>query len=635
MSILKFGLVGLLNTAIGFSIIMVALAVGIGDYAANALGYGAGLTISYVLNRHWTFAVRGPVSPTEILRFIAAFVIAYAANLLVLAVCRGAGLIEQPLVHLAGLALYSMLFYCLTRFCVFGVAPRHWPSTTPRSMLRHTPELLLGLTAGLAFLILRNIPITHDVVWQYWIARQLLGGAILYKDIWEINPPLWFWSAVPIQYATELFHLPPFRLLILVVIGSGAVSSFLVGHLASGFSPVRRAAMMQLAFWLTVILPIYDFGQREQLALICALPYAALIARRYAGLAVPMALAALVGMLAAYGFALKHYFALIPVLLELWLFLRVRREWRPIRPETVILAVCALAYAVSILLFAPAFFTNIVPMVQAAYHGYESSWAMLLARPWVVIWVCIAAYFLVYCRAFRSQAEPMVSAFLIVALSFAIAYFLQRKGWLYHSAPVTGAIALALGVRLGMADLRRVIPLGMGLVLLALPVTLPFLTGQYSNYLRAEIDPILARIPAGEPVFIAAADPMWGWPVLEDHRLVWPSRLYAYWMIPAIAHGEIIGPNPEPLRSLAKQVQDEAALELRCAPPALIIFERRRNYIYQPASFDVRGFFMRKPDIRTFLNENYREITPTRSLYLYRRVKEVRPAHDPACPVIS
>src|SRR5690606_5448593 len=72
-----------------------------------------------------------------------------------------------------------------------------------------------------------------------------------------------------------------------------------------------------------------------------------------------------------------------------------------------------------------------------------------------------------------------------------------------------------------------------------------------------------------------------------------PQVRYAYWMIPAIAHGEVTGPNPEPLRSLARRVQDEAALEMRCAPPALIIFERRRNYIYQPSAFDVRGFFMR------------------------------------------
>lgn len=634
MEIIKFGLVGLLNTVIGFTTIVIALGLGVGDYAANVLGYSVGLAISYVLNRYWTFAIRGPNSSAEILRFGGAFIIAYAVNLLVLVTCRAAGLIEQPGVHLTGMALYSILFYWLNRSYVFGNGSLRLQSVSLQSSYRHIPELFLFLAAIAAFLVLRNIPITHDVVWQFWIARQLLGGATLYRDIWEINPPLWFWSAVPIQYVSELLHILPLRLLIPIVIGIGALSAFLVGHLASGLSPFKRCVTMLLVFWLVIIVPIYDFGQREQLVLICTLPYAALIAKRYSGLTVPTALAIFIGAFAAYGFALKHYFVLIPVLLELWLFLRDRREWRLIRPETLVLAACALVYGVGVLLFAPTFITHMVPMVQSAYHGYESSWTMILVRPWVIIWLSIAAYFLVYRRAFGTLAEPMVSALLIVAIGFAVAYLLQSKGWQYHSVPVTGSIALALGIRIGMGDLRRAIPLVLGLGFLALPISLPFLTGQYSNFLRAEIDPIMAKLPDGEPVFIAASNPKWGWPVLEDHRLVWPSRLFAYWMIPAIAHGEVIGPNPEQLRILAKQVQDEAALEMRCASPALIIFERRRTNIYQPSNFDVRGFFMRKPEIRTFLEQNYREISPTRSLYMYRRVKHVEPITDAACPVI-
>src|SRR3546814_6831302 len=48
--------------------------------------------------------------------------------------------------------------------------------------------------------------------------------------------------------------------------------------------------------------------------------------------------ATLVGCLAAFGFALKHYFVLAPILLELWLLMGAKRNWRPFRPETVTLA---------------------------------------------------------------------------------------------------------------------------------------------------------------------------------------------------------------------------------------------------------------------------------------------------------
>jgi hypothetical protein len=107
-------------------------------------------------------------------------------------------------------------------------------------------------------------------------------------------------------------------------------------------------------------------------------------------------------------------------------------------------------------------------------------------------------------------------------------------------------------------------------------------------------------------------------------------------MIPAIAHAEVSGPNPAPLRALAKRIQEEAALEIRCSSPALILFERRPNYIYQPPSFDVRGFFLRRSDIRSYLAHNYREEKPMPWLYLYRRVTPRDPTSpNPKCPNFS
>ena len=42
-----------------------------------------------------------------------------------------------------------------------------------------------------------------DVIWQMWVARQLLGGTELYSQINEVNPPLWFWMAVPVEAAAQ------------------------------------------------------------------------------------------------------------------------------------------------------------------------------------------------------------------------------------------------------------------------------------------------------------------------------------------------------------------------------------------------------------------------------------------------
>src|SRR5690606_34756006 len=85
-------------------------------------------------------------------------------------------------------------------------------------------------------------------------------------------------------------------------------------------------------------------------------------------------------------FALKHYFVVVPVLLELWLIVRRRADWRPIRPETVVLAGAALAYGLSIALFAKGFFDVIVPMVGLAYENFRYSPISLLLSKNPVLW---------------------------------------------------------------------------------------------------------------------------------------------------------------------------------------------------------------------------------------------------------
>lgn len=124
MAVVKFALVGFLNTAVGLVIVMTALALDFNDFAANALGYGLGLVVSYCLNRYWTFAAKAPPSLNELTLFGCAFAIAYSANLLVLAAFRAEGFIDQPLAHFSGLAVYSALFYALSRNVVFGEGRR-------------------------------------------------------------------------------------------------------------------------------------------------------------------------------------------------------------------------------------------------------------------------------------------------------------------------------------------------------------------------------------------------------------------------------------------------------------------------------------------------------------------------------
>jgi hypothetical protein len=174
--------------------------------------------------------------------------------------------------------------------------------------------LLVGIL--FAYILLHSIPVSHDVICQMWIARQLLGGAALYTDILELNPPLWFWMAVPVEWVAQAFGLPSTEAIVAAVFLMITAALFLLAVLLADKPPVTRAMLLAAAFLAMVLLQLPHFAQREHLSLIGAVAYLALIARRIDERETDWRAAAAVGLIGGMGFALKHYFVLVPVLLE-------------------------------------------------------------------------------------------------------------------------------------------------------------------------------------------------------------------------------------------------------------------------------------------------------------------------------
>jgi len=616
--------VGLLNTAFGYSLILLGLWLGAGDYAANAAGYAGGLMLAYALHRRWTFGVKAPANYHEAGRFMLAALLAYAVNLGVIYLARTMGGAHNPLTQALAMAAYSLSFFVLTRFLVFAGTASGTDSGTQEGgqahRASHYPEWVLVGVAFLAWLFLRHLQLVGDVVWQFWIARQLLGGARLYADIWEVNPPLWFWSAVPVEWLAERVGLGWSSLLVMLVVGLGVLSAWLVAQLTDLPRPRDRLCVLLLVFAVAIILPMAGTGQREQLALLASLPYAALIARRHAGLAVPLTLALGVGLLGAYGFALKHYFTLVPLVLEVWLGLRLRNNWRPWRPELAVLIALAATYAACILIFAPEFFTTMVPMVQAAYYSTLPPIYTVFIKPYVVFWLMAALFLLAMRNEPLKETTATMAAFysavLLAAACFALGYFVQRRGWDYHSVSATCALAMAVGLRL--IRLKHRLPIFFGGAILGWLVLDVYPLGSA----RVSYDPHLNHVPAGEAVFVASADVGDAWPAPDTRQLVWASRAYALWMLPAIAKGEMLGPDTPALRHLAGQVLSATSQDIRCTPPSLIVMEKAPLLSIggKAAAFSFQGFLLRDAKLRQFVADHYAALPATpRSVAYIRR----------------
>ena len=118
----RFGLVGLANTALGFGVIA-ALDIGLGvnRQLANALGYGAGMVLSFVLNRTFVFRSNDRSRATAP-KFVASLLIAFCLNQAVLfAVSHvlGHSTPERLAAQLVAMASYTGAFFLLCRLWVF------------------------------------------------------------------------------------------------------------------------------------------------------------------------------------------------------------------------------------------------------------------------------------------------------------------------------------------------------------------------------------------------------------------------------------------------------------------------------------------------------------------------------------
>ncbi len=379
----------------------------------------------------------------------------------------------------------------------------------PISVLETVKSLNWTWAAVLAAIpVLYLVPVGHDQIWQLWVGRQLLHGASLYRDIIEVNPPLWFWIGVPLAAIGEIFGLQSRTVVIGFFAGSIALSLFL--------SPSRYRPALIIAF---VLIPLLDFGQREHFTLIATAPYVLLIAGRARGEEVRHPIAA--GLFGAFGFALKPFFVIVPLVLEAM----IRRD-RRIRPETISLALCALAYAIAVPLFAPEYLSVVVPMVRDAYRHIQGP--SILPLVLVTFGVALAGFL-----SSRHRGDPVSRTLGVAALAFLVAMIAQGKGWTYHSVPARGFLFLALAV-----ELMRLRERPFSYALMATAAGLCFFpVGVYQNPFRAEIDAHLAGLSRGTSIIVLSDNPSVGWPMVEERGLSWGSRQFSLWQGVAAGNG--------------------------------------------------------------------------------------------------
>jgi putative flippase GtrA len=123
---LRYGLVGLLNSALGFAIIAgLDIGLHLRPEIANAVGYGIGMLVGFALTKVFVFRNQDrawSVGPRYGLVILAAFALNQLALRLAL-LALGSGALQHALAQLTGMVVYTGFAFIGCQLWVFASPP--------------------------------------------------------------------------------------------------------------------------------------------------------------------------------------------------------------------------------------------------------------------------------------------------------------------------------------------------------------------------------------------------------------------------------------------------------------------------------------------------------------------------------
>jgi hypothetical protein len=339
------------------------------------------------------------------------------------------------------------------------------------------------------------IPIDADVSWLITVCERMLSGHRLYVDILELNPPASVWLYMPFVWLAHAIGVKP---------EAAVAGAFVLGGLASTFATLRIAACLDYAAkrpWLaaalpfiTLVLPMALFAQREHAALLLALPVLALLGAMAEGVPVRTRTVAAGGLAAGLIVVIKPYFILAVAIPGVWAMWK-RRSLKPFLPGIAAAAVAIGLYAVAIFAFAPAYF-KWLPVIALTYGAiHETLWKLLLG-PTFYPAICVGLLFLLRAR----RLSPLTIAWLLGGAGFLLATFAQAKNYPNHWLP--GA-ALALAAVAAMLDSNSVERSRKALVAAGLAVVALSEMYQWMIWPDPAVASAIERVAPASPTIIA------------------------------------------------------------------------------------------------------------------------------------
>ena len=391
-----------------------------------------------------------------------------------------------------------------------------------------------------------------DVSWLLTVGERVLDGQRLYVDVFETNPPMAVLVYMPGIVIARALGLPVEVVTDSLMFAAIFVSLAIVARILKNSSLLEGAnswLLAPLAFAVLAILPTQAFGQREHIAVVELLPLLAVFVVRMKGEAPSTWMAVIAGCGAGLAVSFKPYFA-IGIVCAAGCLAIYLRSWKVIlAPENLAAAAVVLLGAASVIAFFPEFLTVMGPLVRDVYIPVGLSFPALLEKPALPIWGAAIFATIVLKRHDRSDAASLL--LLTTSLGFAAVFFLQRKGWPYHSYPMIALVLLALGHTLLSCTSRTVLDRAFRAGAIALFAVL-FARSMLWFDVAFDARPLqaaVARLGPNPRILAITAEPGLGHPLIRALDGAWVSRQQGLWVEAYLKymrqHG-MLGPQADP-----------------------------------------------------------------------------------------
>ncbi|MBL9048801.1 MAG: hypothetical protein JNK19_01655 [Tabrizicola sp.] len=478
-----------------------------------------------------------------------------------------------------------------------------------------------GLFVALAMLALFwGRMANHDIAWFLIATRKWLDGATLYVDLVEVNPPLNFYLTLPSLLLADIFGTSDtngqYVAVALLCFGSIVWCSAILQS-AYDFSPATQALLL-LGIGAAVTLPsLNGVGQREQVMVLCFLPWALREASSDGGSTGQQIRSA---AFAAVGMCLKPYFAVLPLSITLLNCLQTRSLRPVLSPANLVFLVIGLAYVFLVRAVHPAYFSQIVDYGLEVYGAYGKPAPELVAE----IGVALAPVMVFIAVSVRTQvASRPVAVFIGLSLSGLVSYFLQAAGFSYHKVPffafgmIACLLVLVQSKRHWASSLAAMVAaftlVGAGLY-----------QGFYKNAAIPEITETMAKFGPIDGVITLSSHVYNGPPVAIALKTHWASSYPANWLVPGafnrLDHLDCAAERQlcEKLNGIAARNRSDTISDITKSRPDLIIVDRRSGYFDKP-NFDWLGFMAADPGWARVFADYAHVATSNRYLYYKRQ----------------